>query len=81
MVNVASYEEAVQMRRKYARRISKEEMKADAKRSAVLWHKMYFGIEPRSILQNLIYQLKLKRALGRRKHEVRSVAEAPALTD
>ena len=63
MVNVATFEEAVAMRKQYPQKISKAEMRQDAKASAVLWHKLYFGIEPRSILQGWLYARKLKQAV------------------
>ncbi len=63
MVNVGTYEEAAEMRRKYPHRVPREKMKEDAKKSGLMWHKMYFGIEPKSIIQAFIYKLKMKRAL------------------
>ena len=67
MVNVATYEEAVAMRKKYPQKISKEQMRKDARASAALWHKYYFGIEPKSIVQGWRYRRKLQKALADRK--------------
>ncbi len=67
MVNVPTFEEAVAMRKKYPQKIRKEEMRKDARASAALWHKYYFGIEPKSMLQGWLYRRKLIKALAERK--------------
>ncbi len=81
MVNVATYEEAAEMRRKYRRHVSREEMKADAKKSGMLWHKMYFGIELRSLIQAFIYKLKFRSALSKMKKKQNTNTEAPILSN
>jgi epoxyqueuosine reductase QueG len=61
MVRVDSYEAAVAIKKKYPQRVSRQEMRADAKAFGKLWTKLYFGIEPRSILQGWLYARKLKK--------------------
>ena len=62
MVHADTFEQAMEIRKKYPQKISKEDMRRDARQSATLWHKFYFGIEPKSIIQDRIYQRKLKKA-------------------
>jgi len=62
-VRVDTFQEAVEMRRKYPRRVSVPEMIRDGLAMAGLWYGNYFGIEPKSIYQDLIYRRKLKKAL------------------
>ena len=62
MVRATNYEEAVAVR--VARpRLQRIELLRDNLASMVLWHRNYFGVEPRSIAQNILYQRRLKRAL------------------
>ncbi len=68
MVNVKSYEEAVELRNRHLPHVSKTEMVKDATESGVLWSKLYLGVEPKSILQNKKYQKKMKQALERIKN-------------
>jgi hypothetical protein len=63
MVNVPTYEHAVEMRRKYLPRVSGKDKLKDALASTILWHKYYFGINPKSIIRGIIYDLKLKKAV------------------
>jgi hypothetical protein len=63
MTHVDTYEEAQAIREKYPFRISRKEMIADNRESSAIWIKNYWGIEPKSIIQGLIYKLKLNRAL------------------
>jgi ferredoxin len=63
-VVVRTFEEAQKIRAQYPFRISRSRMLSDSLQSAVLWMGHYFGIEPRSILKNWIYQRKLKRAIS-----------------
>jgi len=63
MVNAGTYEKAVEMRKKYMPHVTKSEMINDAWASTVLFHKRYFGIEPKSIAQGIIYSRKLKKAV------------------
>jgi hypothetical protein len=68
MVNAGTYEEALEIRKKYPRKVSRDEMIKDSRASLILWHKYYFGIEPRSIIQGIFYNRKLKKALKKIKH-------------
>jgi len=63
MVNVPTYEKAVELRKKYLPKITGAERFKDAVASTVLWHKFYFGIEPTSIIGGIIYDRKLKKAV------------------
>ena len=65
MVHADTFEQAMEIRKKYPQKISKEDMRRDARQSATLWHKFYFGIEPKSIIQDRIYQRKLKKAASK----------------
>jgi ferredoxin len=62
-VVVKTFEEAQKIREQYPFRISRSKMLSDSLQSGVIWMSNYFGIEPRSIMQNWIYQRKLKKAL------------------
>jgi hypothetical protein len=61
---VRTFEEAQKIREQYPFRISRSRMLSDSLQSAVLWMGYYFGIEPRSIYKNWIYQKKLKHAIS-----------------
>jgi hypothetical protein len=63
-VVVKTFEEAKKIREQYPFRISRASMLSDSLQSGVLWMWNYFGIEPRSIYKNWIYQKKLKRAIN-----------------
>lgn len=65
-VVVKTFEEAKKIREQYPFRISRSQMLSDILRSSVMWMSNYFGIEPRSIVQNWIYQRKLKKAVADR---------------
>jgi ferredoxin len=74
MVNVPSYEEALNLRKKYLPRVAIADMVKDTAASTLLWHKFYFGFEPRSMIQAFIYDRKLKKAVrGRIKGHAGSV--------
>jgi ferredoxin len=60
-VVVKTFEEARKIREQYPFRISRFRRLSDVLQSAILWTRFYFGIEPRSIIQNWVYQHKLKR--------------------
>lgn len=62
-VVVRTFEEAQKIREQYPFRISRSQMLSDSLQSGVIWMSNYFGIEPRSILQNWTYQRKLKKAV------------------
>jgi ferredoxin len=60
-VVVKTFEDARKICEQYPFRISRFRMLSDVLQSTVLWMRYYFGIEPRSIIKNWIYQRKLKR--------------------
>jgi len=60
-VVVKTFEEARKIREQYPFRISYSRRLSDILQSTALWMRYYFGIEPRSIIKNWIYQRKLKR--------------------
>ena len=60
-VVVKTFEEARKIREQYPFRISYSRRLSDILQSTVLWMRYYFGIEPRSIIKNWIYQRELKR--------------------
>ncbi len=63
MVNCNTYEEACEIKKKYPQRVSGKQMRADRRHLAKIFTRRYFGIEPKSIIQGLIYDRKLKKAL------------------
>jgi ferredoxin len=62
MVRVKTYKEAAEMKARYPRRVSREEMIKDGKASGSYWMKNYFGFEPLEELKNWRYQKKNKQA-------------------
>ena len=64
-VHAADFEEAVDLKRKYPHRIDRSQIMKDAADSGSFWIRYYFGFEPKSELQNVIYQQKAKRAAAR----------------
>jgi len=62
---VKDFEDALRIRKQYPFRISRLRMLSDSLQSGVLWMSHYFGIEPKSIFQNLIYQRKLRKEVQR----------------
>ena len=64
-VVVKDFEDALRIRKQYPFRISRLRMISDSLQSGVLWMSSYFGIEPKSIFQNRIYQRKLKKEVQR----------------
>jgi epoxyqueuosine reductase QueG len=63
MVNVPTYEEALELRKKYLQRVPIAAMVKDNVASTLLWHRYYFGFEPKSMIQAFIYNRKLKKAV------------------
>jgi epoxyqueuosine reductase QueG len=63
MVNVPTYEEAHELRKRYLPKVSVADMVKDTAASTLLWHKFYFGFEPKSMIQAFIYDRKLKKAV------------------
>lgn len=66
VVNVDSYEEAVKMRKKYQPQIPATDMVKDFFISAVLYHKHFFGVEPKTMMQGAIYNRKLNKAVAQK---------------
>lgn len=66
MAHASSYDEALTLRAARPR-LARSDLVKDSLASMVLWHRRYFGIEPRSIAGGIAYQWKLKRALRRDK--------------
>ena len=60
-VVVKTFEEAKKIREQYPFRISRARMLSDSLQSGIMWMSYYFGIEPKSIFKNWIYQRKRKR--------------------
>ena len=60
-VVVKTFEEARKIREQYPFRIPHSRMLSDSIQSGIMWMSYYFGIEPKSILKNWIYQRKRKR--------------------
>ena len=61
---VDTYEKALEMRAKYMPEVKKSEMLRDFIASLVMWHQYYGGIEPKSVYQGIVYDRKLKKAVG-----------------
>jgi len=59
---VDTYEKACETREKYMPKVSEFDKIKDGLASLVQWHKSAFGVEPKSVLQNFIYQRKLRKA-------------------
>jgi ferredoxin len=66
MVRVDTFDEAVEARGD-GPAVGRLAMLKDSLTSFVLWHRRYFGIEPRSILGGITYDRKLKKALRENK--------------
>jgi hypothetical protein len=65
LVHTNSFDEAMEIKRKYPHRLEASQIARDAANSGGLWVRYYFGFEPRSELQNLLYQQKAKRAAAK----------------
>jgi hypothetical protein len=66
MVNVATFEEALLLYKRNLPKIGPWAMLRDAMASAYLFHKRYFGLEPRSIIGGIRYARRLKKAVSER---------------
>ena len=62
MVRASSYSEAVELRAERPR-LRRSALIKDQLASMVLWHRHYFGVEPRSIADGIVYQMRLRKAL------------------
>jgi len=63
MTRVGSFEEALEMRRKYMPKPTLAEMARDALSMGAMWYGHYFGFEPKSFLAGLAYKARLKKAI------------------
>lgn len=63
MARVDSFEEAQAIRARYPLEASLGRKLRDTVDTFILWHRHYFGLEPRSIYQSKIYNTRLKKAL------------------
>ncbi|MEW6078879.1 MAG: hypothetical protein AB1724_13770 [Thermodesulfobacteriota bacterium] len=63
MTRVDTFEEALALKRAYPLNVSRIRKLRDAAASLYLWHRHYFGFEPRSFIQGIRYQKKLKKTL------------------
>ena len=63
MTRVNTFEEAAALRHKDSIKPSKLREARDILATAILWHRHYFGIQPRTMYQNWFYGRKLKAAV------------------
>lgn len=63
MVNAETFEKAAEIRKLHPQKNTRAQIMADSRASFLLWHKYYFGFEPKSVLQNFMYRRKLKKAV------------------
>jgi len=63
MTRAGSFEEAVQMRKKYMPKVGLLDMARDGLTMGAIWYGHYFGFEPRSFLAGLAYKARLKKAV------------------
>jgi hypothetical protein len=80
MIHVKTYEEAVALKAKYPRKLSRREIQKDAQASGKLWMTNYFGIEPVEEIKGLIYQAKAKKACAKAGLAGKE-AQAPIITN
>lgn len=62
MTKVSSYFEAVELKKRYPKKVSASQRIRDSIASMAQWYGHYFGFEPRSIIQGIVYDRKLKKA-------------------
>jgi ferredoxin len=86
MTRVDTFEEAVQLKKQYPKQITKAQMLKDSKDSIMLWKRLYFGFEPKWMVQGWLYDRKLRRAMKKKlpghaeaRHETREAMQAPGL--
>ena len=63
MIRVDTFEEARELREKYPLRPGLPRMLKDVLDTFIMWHKNYFGLEPRSFIGARLYELRLRKAL------------------
>jgi hypothetical protein len=64
-VHAANFEEAFEIKKKYPHRVDRAQIVKDATDSGSFWVRYYFGFEPKSELQNMLYQQKARRAAAK----------------
>jgi ferredoxin len=67
MVRVDTFEEAAEMRRRYLKKTDTIDTLKETISASVLFPKLYFGIDPKSIIQGLRYNMRFKEARRRQK--------------
>jgi hypothetical protein len=67
MTRVGTFEEAATLRRNDSIKPSILKEASDILATAILWHRHYFGIEPKTIYQNCRYKRKLRAAVEAKK--------------
>ncbi len=73
LVTVNTFEEARDMRIEYSLKVPLWKKIFDSIHSLFLWTRLYFGINPKTIIQNCIYQRKMQKAIN----EMKRVDRAP----
>lgn len=63
MTRVDTFEEARELREKYPLRPSIPRMLKDVLDTFIMWHRHYFGLEPKSFVGARLYERRLRRAL------------------
>lgn len=63
MITAGTFDEARKIREKHPLKISRSRILSDAAKKIWLWHRHYFGLEPKSLLQAAVYRYRLKRAI------------------
>ncbi len=63
MTRVETLEEARELKKRYPPRVGTMKKVKDTAATALLWHRHYFGLEPRSIYQAARYKRRLKKAV------------------
>ena len=63
MTRVDTFEEARAMRARYPFKASLGRKLKDTVDTFILWHKHYFGLEPKSFVGARLYELRLRKAL------------------
>ena len=64
MVRVGTFEEALEIRRRYPQRPGAGRIAKDIAATAVLWHRHYFGFKPRSALKGMAYGRRLRAEIS-----------------
>jgi len=67
MTRVNTFEEAAALRHQDSIKPGKLREASDILATAILWHRHYFGIQPRTMYQNWRYERKLRAAVEAKK--------------